>query len=214
MKSDEFDRSFFNKSLTISLTTILIISSIIIPIVHSQPVPSISVTKTMQMKIVNDECQVKGTITILNTFSESKTIDWIDQIQSGPTAVPGFAIDAPWSANDVVIPQGTTEIHIPPSGDWFVLSTCPPDGIDFYNIVWIGYGDGVDTSTPTSADWTFPTGSYEFVSFAATTLELVFPPVGGVASPVNKLEILTPYIALVGLIIAVSTVYVIKKRKD
>ena len=39
-------------------------------------------------------------------------------------------------------------------------------------------------------------------------------PVGGVASPVNKLEILTPYIALVGLIIAVSTVYVIKKRKD
>jgi hypothetical protein len=39
-------------------------------------------------------------------------------------------------------------------------------------------------------------------------------PVGGVASPVNKIEILTPYLALAGLIIAVSTVYVIKKRKD
>jgi hypothetical protein len=39
-------------------------------------------------------------------------------------------------------------------------------------------------------------------------------PVGGVAYSVNKLEILTPYIALAGLIIAVSTVYVIKKRKD
>jgi len=38
--------------------------------------------------------------------------------------------------------------------------------------------------------------------------------VGGVASPVNKLEIMTPYIALAGLIAAVSAVYVIKKRKD
>ncbi len=38
-------------------------------------------------------------------------------------------------------------------------------------------------------------------------------PVGGVASPINKLEILTPYLALTGLIIAVSTVYVIKRRK-
>ncbi len=39
-------------------------------------------------------------------------------------------------------------------------------------------------------------------------------PVGGIVTSVDKLEILTPYIALVGLIIAVSTVYVIKKRKD
>jgi TolB protein len=38
--------------------------------------------------------------------------------------------------------------------------------------------------------------------------------VGGVASPINKLEILTPYIALAVLITAASTVYAIKKRKD
>jgi hypothetical protein len=38
--------------------------------------------------------------------------------------------------------------------------------------------------------------------------------VGGVTTPVNKTEILTPYLALAGLIIAVSTVYVIKKRKE
>ena len=44
--------------------------------------------------------------------------------------------------------------------------------------------------------------------------QVEFPPVGGVASPINKLEILAPYLALAGLIIAVSTVYVIKKRKD
>jgi hypothetical protein len=39
-------------------------------------------------------------------------------------------------------------------------------------------------------------------------------PVGGVMVPKNSLEILTPYIALAGLIAAISTVYVIKKRKD
>ena len=38
--------------------------------------------------------------------------------------------------------------------------------------------------------------------------------VGGISTPVNKLEILTPYIALAGLIAAVSAVYVIKRRKD
>jgi streptogramin lyase len=38
--------------------------------------------------------------------------------------------------------------------------------------------------------------------------------VGGVASPVNKFEIITPYLVLVGLIAVVSTVYIVKKRKD
>jgi len=58
------------------------------------------------------------------------------------------------------------------------------------------------------------------------TQEAVFPepvtvtiyqglgPVGGVASPVNKLEMLTPYLALAGLIMAVSTVFIIRRRKD
>jgi hypothetical protein len=39
-------------------------------------------------------------------------------------------------------------------------------------------------------------------------------PVGGVATSINKLEILVPYLALAGLIAVVSTVYVIKKCKD
>jgi hypothetical protein len=38
--------------------------------------------------------------------------------------------------------------------------------------------------------------------------------VGGIVIPFNKLEILAPYIALAGLIATISTVYVIKKRKD
>jgi hypothetical protein len=39
-------------------------------------------------------------------------------------------------------------------------------------------------------------------------------PVGGIVMPTNKLEILTPYLALTGLIIAVSAVVVIRKRRD
>jgi hypothetical protein len=39
-------------------------------------------------------------------------------------------------------------------------------------------------------------------------------PVGGLTIPVNDLRILTPYLVLAGLIIVVSTVYVIKKRRD
>jgi len=39
-------------------------------------------------------------------------------------------------------------------------------------------------------------------------------PVGGVVIPTNKLEILTPYLALAGLIVAVSAVVAVKRRRD
>ncbi len=42
----------------------------------------------------------------------------------------------------------------------------------------------------------------------------ILAPVGGISTSINKLEILTPYIALAGLITAVSTVYVMRRRKD
>jgi hypothetical protein len=60
-------------------------------------------------------------------------------------------------------------------------------------------------------------GTPNFVFYPEITviIDQVEPaPVGGVASPINKLEILAPYLALAGLIIAVSTIYVIKRRKD
>lgn len=37
--------------------------------------------------------------------------------------------------------------------------------------------------------------------------------VGGIVSPINKLVVLTPYLALAGLIAVVSTVFVIRRRK-
>jgi hypothetical protein len=38
-------------------------------------------------------------------------------------------------------------------------------------------------------------------------------PVGGVVAPVNKLAILAPYIVLVGLVAALTSFVVIKKRR-
>jgi hypothetical protein len=39
-------------------------------------------------------------------------------------------------------------------------------------------------------------------------------PVGGVVSAVNKLDLLAPYIALAGLIAAVTMVVVARRRRD
>ncbi len=46
-----------------------------------------------------------------------------------------------------------------------------------------------------------------------SVLNTIPTPVGGVLMPVNKLTILAPYLALVGLIGALSTVYIVRKRK-
>jgi len=39
-------------------------------------------------------------------------------------------------------------------------------------------------------------------------------PVGGVVVPTNKLEILTPYLALAGLVAIASAVVAVRKRRD
>lgn len=60
-------------------------------------------------------------------------------------------------------------------------------------------------------------GSTASISWTKVDLEVtqIEPsPVGGISTSINKLEILTPYIALAGLIIAVSTVYITKRHKD
>jgi hypothetical protein len=45
-------------------------------------------------------------------------------------------------------------------------------------------------------------------------VESILAPVGGTVSPINKLALLTPYLALVGLIAVTSIVYVIKKSHN
>jgi hypothetical protein len=51
-------------------------------------------------------------------------------------------------------------------------------------------------------------------SFQITCNQVEPSPVGGLVMPTNKLEILTPYLALAGLIAAVSAVVVVKRRRD
>ena len=45
-------------------------------------------------------------------------------------------------------------------------------------------------------------------------VKLVGCAVGGVVVPANKLEILTPYLALAGLVAAVSAVVAVKRRRE
>ena len=55
----------------------------------------------------------------------------------------------------------------------------------------------------------------DYAVFGATVNQIpALAAVGGLTTPINKLEILAPYLALAGLIIAVSTVYTFKRRKD
>jgi hypothetical protein len=49
---------------------------------------------------------------------------------------------------------------------------------------------------------------------AVTAVYRQSPVIGGVISPINKLEILAPYLVLAVLIAVLSTIYIIKSRKD
>jgi hypothetical protein len=84
--------------------------------------------------------------------------------------------------------------------------TVPSTGGGHYNkALYRGYVPTTDTSVQIQLDTCSINHEFGFGPL---------PPVGGVLLSVNKLEILTPYLALAGLIVAASTVYVIKKRKD
>lgn len=139
----------------------------------------------------------------------------------------GFSADDPcWSPDGSRIAftredhsTGDTEIHMI-NGDLTGTSTLlinngeepnwSPDGKKIVftrtpNSIWIinSNGSGASELTPTIPGAEDP----DYQTLPSET-------VGGVVTPLNKLEILTPYIALAGLIAALSTIYVIKKRKD
>jgi len=50
--------------------------------------------------------------------------------------------------------------------------------------------------------------------FIRAVINANMPVVGGVLSPVNKLEIVAPFAALTGLLVAVSAVVLVKRRRD
>lgn len=143
-----------------------------------------------------------------------------------------------WPSSDMELVSGTEGASLPPGwqvslGDYTVI---PPGSESKHFQI----SDG-DTGEPVTVDreWltvTFhclgpgastiavdgsvevrklPTGSYD--GQGIETMEITvnqFGVIGGVATPINKLEVLTPYIVLAGLIIAASTIFVIHRRRD
>jgi len=75
---------------------------------------------------------------------------------------------------------------------------------------WLGPPPGTDRA-PNN-------GYYQITALSETATNLFYDPepapVGGVVLPTNTLAILTPYLALAGLIVAVSAVVVVKRRRD
>ena len=134
---------------------------------------SLTITIIVTRTELLDECQVRGTITLTNTFTTSQTIDWIDQLLDGDPDFPAGISYEQWSGNDLIIPPGTTEIPIT-GGSWQSLTGCP--GHSIYNVVWVGWGEGVTSTNPTpSANW--QDSNYEHVTKASYQFD--FPTVGG-----------------------------------
>jgi hypothetical protein len=68
-----------------------------------------------------------------------------------------------------------------------------------------------DGSNPTDITQSQPSSSTDD---APNWQPLRMGAVGGLVMPTNKLEIIAPFAALVGLIVAVSAVVVVKTRRD
>jgi hypothetical protein len=114
-----------------------------------------------------------------------------------------------------VTPGGTgwfdvdlTSKNIVVRGDFFIaiewLSTSP--------------GIGTDDNSPATGRSYYQNLGEEWTLWPGLDLMIravidPITPVGGVVVPTNTLAILTPYLALAGLIAAISTIFVIKKRK-
>jgi hypothetical protein len=97
------------------------------------------------------------------------------------------------------------------SGDFYVILEHPA-----------GTGGNIKTDTQANVGRSFNglsmaglTNLYQFENFMIRAVIDVAPaPVGGVVVTTNKLALVTPYLALAGLIVAVSAVVVVKKRRD
>ncbi len=74
-------------------------------------------------------------------------------------------------------------------------------------------GEGSTTIQASGFIWD-PPGVKIPLDPAASTVNQLPNPVGGVVMPTNTLSILAPYLALAGLVIAVSAVVLVKRRRD
>jgi hypothetical protein len=215
----------FMKSLAKLMLSSILITVIVLGItspVKAQPpyYPNVIVSPT------SISAQVSTTFSI--TFS-------VKDIPSG-YGLTYIGLVLTWPSSDMELVSGTEGASLPPGwkvslGDWTVIP--PGSEKKFFQM-------SIDTGEPVTVDreWLTVTfhclrpgpsmivvdGSQEvkelpdgsIYSQGIDTIEITinqFAPVGGVTTPVDKTEVLAPYIALAGLIIAVSTIVIIKKRK-
>jgi hypothetical protein len=121
------------------------------------------------------------------------------------------------------VPIGTAQI-VPPTmdapGSWIVTLGAPNTG-EYIDLSFVA-GFFINPSVPGVYVWAPSIATAGDASTASMDPRIGFtnevrimgPPVGGLTLTVDKFELLIPYLGLVGLIAAVSTVYVIKRRKD
>jgi len=156
-------------------------------------------------------------------------------LPSGVSKAQLITVRFGWSNGDPVIVHITAADHvtelttpIPTTGGSGLFTDLDVSSLgiiasgDFYVILEhpAGTGGNIKTDTQANVGQSFNglsmaglTNLYPFENFMIRAVIDVAPaPVGGIVTPVNKLEILTPYLALAGLIVAVSAVVVVKRR--
>lgn len=95
-----------------------------------------------------------------------------------------------------------------PTNHWYQI---PIGDDDDDNVITITITDGAtgDDDLTANAEITDQGGPGQPITPTPTP-----KPVGGVVTPVNKLEVLAPYLALAGLIVAVSAVVIVRRRHE
>ncbi|MFC1506364.1 hypothetical protein ACFLQ6_04765 [Thermoproteota archaeon] len=207
-------------TLFATLLVIIISSGLIIP-TFAQPLPKLIVNPT------SITAEVSTTFTI--TFS-------VTGIPSG-YGLRYVGIVLLWPSSDMELVSGIEGASAPPGWNPTLVdpTTIPPGSEGKYFQMSINTGEHVTVDR----EWLTVTfhclgsgpstisidGSLELRELPAGSIfggpvdpiEVTInqiASVGGVTTPVNKTEILTPYLALAGLIAVISAVYVIKKRKE
>jgi hypothetical protein len=145
-----------------------------------------------------------------------KVTTWVDGSIVG--VIVEFAAVTPPPGETLFILIATTQVNPPTETVVYCNSFTNPSGAYVFNInLWTQ-----DTPSVAVYAWlsTATTDRAPNNGYYRTGTDLnpnIFSdpdgPVGGVVVPRNSLEILTPYIALAGLVAAISTIFVIKKRK-
>jgi len=127
------------------------------------------------------------------------------------TSIPQAGIEAIWVMN--ADGTGKKQLSNPPNGLDDMCPAWSPDGTKIafargVDSIWVM---NVDGSNPIDITVSQPNSDTDF---APNWQPLFLNPVGGVVMPTNKFEVMTPFLALAGLVAVVSAVVAVKKRRD